>query len=381
MNIKCPNCGSSNEFETCNSICPYCGWDFSSGYEEMELTDNKGSTTKVIRLHSGKEVYYEYTPNTTPLYEDAWGRYFLGKCYSQEDSRFLKKITVCLINRGFYVSSMWKHIKKECIDFSGTAFIPIIDYISCSPILHYLVEDYFDGVSLYDLMCGQVCGVDGQPIGFAAKMYEMYLSRKIDFAKKVVKEILKEINNIHQNDIALRFIELPENIIFTVKGELKIRIRGSLLSVCELRGTIIPRVFLSLWPVEYAPPEKSGLCERNESFEIYVVGILLYCILTGHLPYKSCTSLEKCHQAHEPYVDPRDEKYKEKPHVGLLLRGYDDLLLNDIQDEHLKRIIKKATSLVPSKRFQSASEFLNALEDSINACVPWYKKIISFFLV
>jgi len=42
-------------------------------------------------------------------------------------------------------------------------------------------------------MRGKVCGVDDQPIGFAIKMYEMFQNRKIDFAKMVAEEILKEI--------------------------------------------------------------------------------------------------------------------------------------------------------------------------------------------
>lgn len=374
-NKRCPKCGFPRESETGNDMCLFCGWNCSYSYEELKLTDNKEDTTKIIKFQSEKDVYYEYTPNTTPLYEDAWGKYYLGKCYSKKDSRFLKKVTICLIDPVFYVSSMWKHIKEKDTDFSGTAFIPILDYISCSPNHHYLIEDYYDGVSLYDLMQGKVCGIENQPIGFAIKIYEMYQNRKIDFAKMVVKEILKEINTIHSKDMALRFIELPENIIFTVNGDIKMRIRGSLLSVCKLQGAIIPDVFYSLWPIEYAPPEEIKKHEKGESFEVYVVGILLYCILAGHLPYKSSASLEDCHKAHEPYVDPRDDEYIEKTHVGLLIRGYDDLLLDEIQDEHLKKVIKKATQLDPTKRFQSVSEFLTALEDGMTVRIPWYKKL------
>lgn len=190
----------------------------------------------------------------------------------------------------------------------------------------------------------------------------MYQNRKIDFAKIVVKDILKEINTIHSKDLALKFVELPENIIFTVQGEIKIRIRGSLLSVCKLQGAIIPDVFYSLWPIEYSPPEELKKDKKGETFEVYVVGILLCCILTGHLPYNSRTSLEVCHKAHEPYVDPRDDEYREKPNISLLLRGYDDLLLNEIQDEHLKKVIKKATRLNPSQRFQFVFEFFDALD-------------------
>ena len=116
---------------------------------------------------------------------------------------------------------------------------------------------------MYDLMRGKVCGVDDQPIGFAIKMYEMFQNRKIDFAKMVAEEILKEINTIQRNDMALRFIELPENIIFTVNGEIKIKIRGSILSMCELSGAIVPEVFDRLFPFEYAPSADIGLYKNR----------------------------------------------------------------------------------------------------------------------
>lgn len=379
-NRRCPKCGFPRESETGNGVCPFCGWNYSAGYEVVELTNNKEMSTTIVRLHSGNDIFYEYAPDSTPLYEDAWGKYYLGKCHSKKDFRFLKKVTVCLTNSYsyYYMASMWRHIKEKHIDFSGTAFLPIIDFISCSPNHHYLIEDYYDGVSLYDLMRGKVCGVDDQPIEFAIEMYEMYQNRKIDFAKMVVKEILKEINTIHNNDMALRFIELPENIIFTVNGEIKIRSRGSLMSVCKLRGTISPDVFYSLWPIEYAPPEKFTTENNNESSEVYVIGILLYYILTGHLPYKSSTSLEVCHKAHEPYVDPRDDNYQEKPHFRLSC-DFDVLLLNEIQDVHIKKVVEKATRIDPSKRFQSATEFMKALEDVENVHIPWHRRIFSFF--
>jgi hypothetical protein len=231
-------------------------------------------------------------------------------------------------------------------------------------------------------MRGKVCGVDSQPIGFAIKMYEMYQHRKNDFAKMVVIEILKVINSIHENDIDLRFIELPENILFTSSGEIRIRLRGSLLSVCKLPFAVHPDEFDTLFPVEYASPERIIEQEdKGESSEIYGVGILLYCILTGHLPYKSNTTLEECHKAHELYIDPRDDKYKEKPHVVLLMRGYDKILLNEISEENLRIIIKKAIKMNPMKRYQSAREFIFALNKKGKVQIPWYKKVYSFFSI
>lgn len=329
----------------------------------------------IIKIQSDRDVYYEYDQSAQPLWEDAWGKYFLGKSYSKRSSCFLKDVTVCVISEPFIASSLWMHIKEKGIEFKQTAFIPIIDYISCGD--DYLIEDFCDGVSLYDLMHGQICGVNRQPFEFAVKMFEMYQKRRNDFAKIIAMKIKQEINSIHLNNYAIRFIEAAENIIFTVSGEIKIRIRGSLLSVCHLKGAISPDMFDTLYPVEFAPPEGFKLSEKSECSENYTIGILLFCILTGHLPYEGGTTLEDCHLAHSPYIDPRDDNYVKKPYIRL--HCYEKLLLNEITDKHLRKVVEKATKLNPLKRFQSAVEFVNALEDTKEVHIPWYKKTLSLF--
>lgn len=355
-NACCPFCGFPSDIKNGEVRCPNCGANFSSGYEKLEVSDEKGNNTTIVRLQSERDVYYEYNPNKPPLWEDAWGKYYLGRCYSKYDSRFLKEVTLCDSYARYYIPSMWRHIEEEHLDFKNTAFISIVDYIS-----GYFIEDYYNGVSLYDLIHGQVCGIDGQPIKFAVMMYEKYHNSKIDFAKMVAINILKLIISIHHNDIAIRFIELPENIIFTESGEIKIRARGSLLSVCKHDFTILDD-YETLWPFEYCAPERYL---QSECSEIYAVGVLFYSILTDHLPYEGSTSLEDCHLVHEPYIDPRDDTYKERPSVRTPSRGYDKLLLTEIHDIHLRKVIEKATRENPSKRFQSALEFINGLEGSM----------------
>ena len=156
--------------------------------------------------------------------------------------------------------------------------------------------------------------------------------------------------------------------MFTVNDGIKIRMRGSLLSVCKLQFTIIPGVYYCLFPREFVSPEwykkerwinGKGL---DESSEVYTAGLLLYCILTGHFPDRRNTSLEECHKVHGRYIDPRDDNYEDRPFIGMPLRSDEKFPLDDIQDEKLKMIIDKATRECPSDRFKSAIEFIDALE-------------------
>ena len=366
-NRKCNKCGCIYDSQTYGHRCPMCGCFFLNRVcEEIEVTDGTANTIKMIRLHSEGDVYYEYAPSSSPFREDAWGAYYLGKCFSKMDSRLFKEVVICAKAPRWYVNSMWELLKSiDFPDIPQNVFIPIIDMIDDGGDC-YLVEEFFDGVSLYDLMYGQVCGVDGQPFEFAVEMHDRYQNKRTDFVKMVIKKILRGINIIHDNKIPITYIELPENIIFTKSREIKIRLISSLLYNCKKHFTIIPWVYDALCPIEYNSPEYYHDYGRHfdERSEIYTVGVLTYCILTGHLPYKGGTSLEDCHCVHGPIIDPRDDNYVDKPFVSCLPRYYEKLLLNEIEDKHLQAIIVKATRLIPDKRYKSAQEFIDALENN-----------------
>lgn len=370
--MKCKKCGYPHNPDTEGDRCRMCGWGaFTCVYEEIEETDGTANSIKMIRLLSEGDAYYDYDPCNPPFREDAWGAYFLGKRFSKKDSCLLKEVVICANAPRWYLNSMWELLKSiRFSEIPQDVFIPIIDMIDDGEDC-YLVEDFFDGVSLYDLMHGQVCGVDGQPFEFAVEMYDRYQNKRTDFVKMVIKEILKGVNLIRENNIPITYIELPENIILTKGGKIRIRMIGSLLYDCDvhrlLHFAITTDYLHSLLPIEYAPPEYS-LARTNEKYidersEVYTVGVFTYCILTGHLPYKGGTSLEDCHCVHGPIIDPRDDNYVDKPMVSCPPRYYENLLLDEIEDKHLKTIVEKATRLYQDKRYQSAQEFIDAIEN------------------
>ena len=52
--------------------------------------------------------------------------------------------------------------------------------------------------------------------------------------------------------------------------------------------------------------------------------------------------------------------------------------LYEIDDKQMRKIFKKATEKIPSKRYQSAIEFINAI-DKMDEDIPWNKRLCSFF--
>jgi serine/threonine-protein kinase len=152
----------------------------------------------------------------------------------------------------------------------------------------------------------------------------------------------------------------PERLIITDDGVVKLSFKDFLLydilynihsdGLTSGLGTLI-----CSFPVSYCSPEMILIDARIDNrSDIYSVGILLFQMLTGHTPYKG--------QFHEI--------------MSQQLKG--KMPLNEIEDKQFRKIIKKATEKDPAKRFQSAIEFINAI-DKMDENVVWYKKLYSFF--
>ena len=92
--------------------------------------------------------------------------------------------------------------------------------------------------------------------------------------------------------------------------------------------------------MKYAAPElvRSDVFHQNQTTDTYAVGILLYQLLCGHLPFEG--SMQEV--------------------MEMQLQA--DIPLDEIGNPVLRSIIKKATEKLQEDRYQSASEFRVALD-------------------
>lgn len=192
------------------------------------------------------------------------------------------------------------------------------------------------------------------------------LKRAVDLTINV----LSGLSTLHSSRYLHRDLK-PQNIFINSKHQALIGDFGSVRFLPE--GTI--HVPASSHAILYRPPESCQINKYGFEGDVYQVGIVLYQLLGGYLPYDelawlTTSKLKKYEDLGNPidksiYVD---EVITEKISRGKLL---DFNTLPPWVPSSLKRIIKKATNIAPDKRFPTSSSFIVALNSIRASLKDW----------
>lgn len=162
-----------------------------------------------------------------------------------------------------------------------------------------------------------------------------------DDAIPIFCQALDGINHAHELGIVHRDVK-PGNMILTSNGILKVLDFG----IARLLGTSrMTKMGNIIGTLEYMSPEQVRGLETDARSDIYGLGIMLYEILTGRLPFESENEflLMKAQTEEMPAL-PRS--------------------INPNISETVETAIMKALAKNPDERFQSAGEFLDSLFDA-----------------
>ncbi len=247
----------------------------------------------------------------------------MATVYKSKDKILNRKVAIKVLKEEY--SNDQEFIKRFQIEAQSAASLSHPNIVSIYDVanegdLHYIVMELIEGVTLKELIKE---------------------SKKLDWkeAVEIASQIASGISQAHKNHIIHRDIK-PHNIIMTKEKVAKITDFGIAKAVTS--STINASVS-TLGSVHYFSPEHARGGYTDEKSDIYSLGVVLYEMVTGNLPFDSDTPISVALKHLQEQATPPIEITRDIP-VGL----------NDI--------ILKAMKKEVSERYASASEMYNDLQ-------------------
>ncbi len=325
MTIKCPECGAKNP-ETA-AFCADCGAELRS-INENEVT--KTVETPRQELTTGSTFAGRYQ-----IIEEL-GKGGMGRVYKTIDKEINAKIALKLIKPE--IASDKKTIErfrnelKIARDITHKNVCRMYD-LNREKGSYYITMEYVPGEDLRSFIhrSGQLA---------------------IGTAVKIAKQVCDGLSEAHKLGVVHRDLK-SNNIMIDREGNVRIMDFGIARS---LTGKRITGDGVMIGTPEYMSPEQVEGKEIDQRSDIYSLGVILYEMVTGRVPFEGDT--------------PFTIGVKHKSEIPK-----DPLELNPQIPIDLGRIILKCLEKDKDKRFHSAGELRSELE-GIEAAIPSTIKIM-----
>ncbi len=191
----------------------------------------------------------------------------------RDDGTFRKHVAVKLLKSNHATQDFIQRFHQErqvLANLDHPNIARILDGGQTADGLPYHVMEYVDGLPL-DQFC------DTQKLGLADRI-------------RVFQQVVSAVAYLHGNLVVHRDLK-PSNILVTGDGQVKLldfgiaKIAAPLSQAPDLTGPAN-----RLLTPTYASPEQLGGAPIARASDIYSLGVILYELLTGRLPYKDSTS-------------------------------------------------------------------------------------------
>ena len=189
---------------------------------------------------------------------------------------------------------------------------------------YYIVMEYIEGRQLKQLL---------------KKREQLTLTEAID----IMMQVTDGMSTAHDAYIIHRDIK-PQNIMILDNGMVKITDFGIAMA---MNSTQLTQTNSVMGSVHYLPPEQANGKSATLQSDVYSMGILMYELITGKLPYKGDNAVEiALKHLKEPFPSIR----KDMPEIP----------------QSVENIILKATAKNPKNRYGDAREMYNDLRTCLD---------------
>ena len=213
----------------------------------------------------------------------------------------------------------FKNESKAIAVLSHPNIVKVYD-VSFGDLIQYIVMEYIDGITLKEYI-------------------ERQGSLRWKDAVYFAIQILKGLQHAHDKGIVHRDVK-PQNIMLLPDGTIKVTDFGIARFARSEQRTITDKAIGS---VHYISPEQARGEKTDEKADIYSVGVMLYEMLTGELPFQAESAVS----------------------VAIMQLQRDPQLPTEINGsipKGLEQITMHAMQKTLERRYQSASEMLCDLE-------------------
>jgi serine/threonine protein kinase/class 3 adenylate cyclase len=214
----------------------------------------------------------------------------------------------------------FKREAKSAASLSHSHIVPVYDWGETKDGAYYIVMEHCSGGTLKELI-----------------QQEGRLPPR--WAAEIARQIAEALEYAHRHGLVHRDIK-PQNILLTEAGEAKVAdfgiARAASLTTVTQPGSV-------MGTAQYLSPEQAKGSPATPQSDLYSLGIVLYEMLTGRLPFESDTPVGIMIQHVETQAQPPVE-------------------LNEAVPQELNRVTLKLMAKDPNGRYPSAAALARELE-------------------
>lgn len=249
-------------------------------------------------------------------------------------------------------AELHRRFQREALSVTSLAHPNIVSVydVGDDEDLHYIVMEYVKGKTLKQYI------QENSPVSPAKSVH-------------IMKQLTSAIAHAHENGIIHRDIK-PQNILMDEHGNVKITDFGIAMT---LSATSFTQTNSVLGTVHYLSPEQARGGTATKQSDIYALGIVLYELLTGELPFsgESAVSIALKHlQSETPSVRKIN---------AMIPQSLENVVLKATMKDPLQRYpsveaIQKDLETVLSENRLNEPKFVVAVDDEMTKAIPVIKE-------